>query len=228
MARHFGDGEIGEHYDGAVSIDLPEEILLDVVDDPVTYIVDFTYLNILDNINDSSYFQEKVILASTNEVVDNMNEHLLEKFPGEEMVCLSSDNVDKTKRNATMDQSIFSPGFINGSKFSSVPNHMLLLKVGFPIILLKNIDQPNGLCNGKRLQVLQLIRTSISAQIINGTHFGKKVIIPRLRITPSDKRLPLKIVRKQFPLSVSFAMAINKIQGQSFLKVGVHEMGIGC
>ena len=47
------------------------------------------------------------------------------------------------------------------------------------------------------------LRTSIQAQIINGTNFGKKVIIPRLRITPSDKRLPIKIVIKQFPISVS-------------------------
>ncbi|GJZ37624.1 RNA polymerase beta'' subunit, partial [Tanacetum coccineum] len=204
-----------------LSQDLPEEILIDAADDSVTSIVDFTYLNILDNINDS-YFQEKVILASTNEVVDNMNEHLLEKFPGEEIDYLSSDSVDKTERNAAIDQSIFSPGFINGLKFLGVPNHMLSLKVGVPIILLRNIDQPNGLCNGTRLQVLKLIRTSISAQIINRTHFGKKIIIPRLRITLSDKRLLLKIIRKQFPLSVSFAMAINKIQGQSLSKVGLY------
>ncbi|GKE91351.1 ATP-dependent DNA helicase PIF1-like protein [Tanacetum coccineum] len=130
MLRKNRDGEIREHYDGEVSIDLPEEILLDAADDPVTSIVDFTYLNILDNINDSSYFQKKVILASTNEVVDNMNEHLLEKFPREEMVYVSNDSVDKIDRNAAMDQFIFSPGFINGLKFSGVPNHMLTLKVG--------------------------------------------------------------------------------------------------
>nr|GEX03286.1 hypothetical protein [Tanacetum cinerariifolium] len=145
------------------------------------------------------------------EVVDNINEHLLEKFPGEEMVYLSCDSVDKTKRNAAIDQSIFSPEFINGLKFSGILNHMLTLEVGVAIML-RNIDQPNGLCNRTRLQVLKLTRTSISAQIINGTHFGKKVIIPRLRITPFDKRSSLKIVRKQFPLSVSFAMTINKSQ----------------
>ncbi|GJZ46060.1 ATP-dependent DNA helicase PIF1-like protein [Tanacetum coccineum] len=72
-----GDGEIGEHYDIEVSIDLREEILLDAADDPVTSIVDSTYLKILDNINDPSYFREKAILSPTNEVMDNMNEHLL-------------------------------------------------------------------------------------------------------------------------------------------------------
>jgi ATP-dependent DNA helicase PIF1 len=88
-------------------------------------------------------------------------------------------------------------------------------------MLLRNIDQANGLCNGTRLQVIRLSRTSIHASIINRTNFGKTVIIPRLRITPSDKRLPLKIVRKQFPISLSFAMTINKSQGQSLSKVGL-------
>ena len=37
-----------------------------------------------------------------------------------------------------------------------------------------------------------------------------------------DKRLPLMIVRKQFPVSVSFAMTINKSQGQSLSKVGLY------
>jgi ATP-dependent DNA helicase PIF1 len=73
-----------------------------------------------------------------------------------------------------------------------------------------------------RLEVLRLSRTSIQAQIINRTHFVNKVIIPRLIITPSDKHLPLKIVRKQYPILVSLAMTINKSQGQSLLKVRLY------
>ncbi|GJS33831.1 ATP-dependent DNA helicase PIF1-like protein [Tanacetum coccineum] len=77
------DCELGEPNNGEVSIDLLEEILMDATDDPVTSIIDFTYPNILDNMNDPSYLQEKAILAPMNEVVDNINEHLLEKFPRE-------------------------------------------------------------------------------------------------------------------------------------------------
>nr|GEU47034.1 ATP-dependent DNA helicase PIF1-like [Tanacetum cinerariifolium] len=209
------DRELGEANDGEVSIDVPKELLIDAVDDPVTSIIDFTYPNLLNNINNPSYFQEKAILALTNEVVDTINDHLLNKFPGEEMVYLSCDSIDKTERGFSIDEAVFSPKFINGLKFSGVSNHKLALKVGVSIMLLRNIDQANGLCNGTRLQVLRLTRTSIQAKIIKGTHFGKEVIIPRLRITPSDKRLPIKIVRKQYYLSLSFAMTINKSQGQS-------------
>ncbi|GJX05602.1 hypothetical protein Tco_0191518 [Tanacetum coccineum] len=38
------------------------------------------------------------------------------------MVYLSCNSVDKTERNAAIDQSIFSPEFINGLKFSGVPS----------------------------------------------------------------------------------------------------------
>ena len=217
-----GDGELGGPNEGEVLIDIPEDILIHETDEPVQSIIDFTYPNLLNHIDDPSYFQEKAILAPTNEVVDTINDHLLKTFPGEEFVYLSCDNIDKTERGSAIDHSVFSPEFINGLKFSGVPNHKLALKVGVPIMLLRNINQSQGLCNGTRLQVTRLTRTSIQAQIINGTHFGNKVIIPRLKITPSDKRLPMKIVRKQFPVSVSFAMTINKSQGQSLSKVGLY------
>ncbi|GJR86725.1 NADH-ubiquinone oxidoreductase chain 2 [Tanacetum coccineum] len=154
----IGDGELGEANDGEVSINVPKELLIDAVDDPVTSIIEFTYPDLLNNINDSSYFQEKAILAPTNEVVDNINDHLLNKFPGEEMVYLSCDSIDKTERGSAIDESVFSPEFINGLKFSGVPNHRLALKVGVPIMLLRNIDQANGLCNGTRLQVLKNLK----------------------------------------------------------------------
>ncbi|GKA61742.1 ATP-dependent DNA helicase PIF1-like protein [Tanacetum coccineum] len=132
-----GYDELGEKNDGEVDIDVPKEILIDEVDDPVSSIVDFTYPNILDNISDPSYFKEKAVLAPTNEVVVNINEHLLDKFPREEMVYLSYDSVDKTERNAAIDQSSFSSKFINGLKFSGVPNHRLALKVGVPVMFEK-------------------------------------------------------------------------------------------
>nr|GFA50820.1 hypothetical protein [Tanacetum cinerariifolium] len=178
LKRLFGDGQLGEANDGEVSIDVPEELLIDAVDDPVTSIIDFNYPNLLNNINNPSYFQEKAILAPTNEVMDTINDHLLNKFPGEEMVHLSCDSIDKIERGSAIDEAIFSSEFINGLKFSGVPNHKLALKMGVPITLLRNIDQANGLCNGTRLQALRLTRTSIKAKIINGTHFGKEVIIP--------------------------------------------------
>lgn len=94
--------------------------------------------------------------------------------------------------------------------------------MGVPIMLLRNIDQSNGLCNGTRLRVDRLMKSCIYATIINGNHFSKRVLITRMKISPSDKRFPLKIVRKQFPIFVSFAMTIKKSHGLSLGQVGLY------
>ncbi|KAK1427540.1 hypothetical protein QVD17_16227 [Tagetes erecta] len=43
-----------------------------------------------------------------------------------------------------------------------------------------------------------------------------------LKMTPSDKRIPVKICRKQFPIALCFAMTINKSQGQSLDREGLY------
>lgn len=48
-----------------------------------------------------------------------------------------------------------------------------------------------------------------------------KVFIPRMTLTPSYARIPFKFQRRQFPITVSFVMTINKTQGQSLSHVGL-------
>nr|GEX01275.1 ATP-dependent DNA helicase PIF1-like [Tanacetum cinerariifolium] len=85
-------------------------------------------------------------------------------------------------------------------------------------MLLQNIDPSHGLCNGTRLQVLKMAPTVIQARIIGSTGPEGITLIPRMRLRPFDKRMPVKMIRKQFPISVSFAMTINKIQGKIFIR----------
>ena len=47
------------------------------------------------------------------------------------------------------------------------------------------------------------------------------IFLPRLSITPSDKKLPFKMRRRQLPIAVAFAITINKSQGQSLSEVGL-------
>ena len=105
---------------------------------------------------------------------------------------------------------------------SGVPHHKLVLKVGAPVMCLRNIDQRGGLCNGTRLQVVRMGVNNIEAKIISGGQVGTIVAIPRMVISPSDKKMPFQLNRRQFPLSVCFAMTINKSQGQTLSKVGLY------
>lgn len=65
---------------------------------------------------------------------------------------------------------------------------------------LRNIDPHNELCNGTRLVVRGLEHNAINDEIVNGSHAGKRVFIPRIPLSPSeDITLPFKFKRKQFP-----------------------------
>ena len=41
-------------------------------------------------------------------------------------------------------------------------------------------------------------------------------------MTPSNSTLPFRMKRRQFPIIMSYAMTINKSQGQSMTKVGLY------
>ncbi|XP_076881576.1 uncharacterized protein LOC143529730 [Bidens hawaiensis] len=85
-----------------------------------------------------------------------------------------------------------------------------------------NINQKKGLCNGTRLQVVSLGKRVIEAKVVSGTNIEFRTLLSRISLTPSDKKLPFKLKRRQFPISVCFEMTINKSQGQSLSRVGLY------
>lgn len=89
-------------------------------------------------------------------------------------------------------------------------------------MLLRNIDQSVGLCNGTRLVVTELGVNVIGARVATGNNIGDKVYIPRFNLEPSDHTIPFKFQRHQFPLILSFGMTINKSQGQTLSHVGLY------
>ena len=67
---------------------------------------------------------------------------------------------------------------MNTVKIINFPNHRLTLKRGVPIMLLRNLSQANGLCNGMRLIVKDLADRVIEAVIMTSSHVGDIVYIP--------------------------------------------------
>ena len=113
------------------------------------------------------------------------------------------------------------PDFLNSVKVSGLSNHKLRLKIGCPVMLLRNIDPIGGLMNDTRLQITQMSPFILQAMILTGDRVGHLVLIPRLKLAPSDTKLPFRMRRTQLPLAVCFAMTINKSKGQSLKRVGI-------
>ena len=114
--------------------------------------------------------------------------------------------------------------FLQQLNTGGLPPALLCLKVGYPVILLRNLDPGEGLCNGTRMVVLNVRRKVLQCRIISKDRRfqGKVVLIPRIRLSPNADTLPVPLKRLQFPVRLAFAMTINKSQGQSVEHVGIN------
>ncbi|XP_058774627.1 uncharacterized protein LOC131648911 [Vicia villosa] len=216
------DGKLAEPNDGYAEIDIPPELLISDFADPLEAIFQNTYPNFSLNYNNEEFLQSRAILARTIETVDQINQYVFELLPGEQKEYLSSDYVDTSDGDDNECFNVLTPEFLNTLKCSGLPNHNITLKIGTPIMLLRNIDQSEGLCNGTRLIVTRLADHVIEAKIISGKNIGGVVYIARMDITPTQSPWPFKMTRRQFPITVCYAMTINKSQGQSLDYVGIY------
>lgn len=218
----IGDGSSEQNEHGESDIDIPEDLLITDATNPLKSLLDFAYPELLQNMSSQHFFEERAILAPTLNSVEEVNDYVLGLIPGNVVEYLSSDSVCQSDEDTEIQSDWFTPEFLNEVKCSGIPNHRLILKVGVPVMLMRNIDQAAGLCNGTRLMVDHLGKNVISATVLTGKKIGDKVFIPRMNLIPSDPGLPFKFKRRQFPLTVCFAMTINKSQGQSLSHVGIY------
>ncbi|KAF5793897.1 putative DNA helicase [Helianthus annuus] len=200
-------------------IKMPNDLLIPVSENPIGAVVSNTFPDILERVNDIHYLKERCILCPTNDEVDKINLHVLEKMPGELQELLSADEICQSTNNYDEMCALYPPEFLNTLNFSGISNHRLQLKIGAPVILMRNLNLQKGLCNGTRLVVTQISRRVIEAVIITGTHVGEKAFIGRIDMTPTNTCWPFSFKRRQFPIKVCFAMTINKSQGQTFKHV---------
>jgi ATP-dependent DNA helicase PIF1 len=187
------------------------------------------YPNISQNYVRIQWLCERAILAPKNDMVDFINHKILKTIPSEEKTYRSNDRTQSDE-----DALQFPTEFLNSLNPPGMPAHVLTLKKGAPVILLRNLDPPK-LCNGTRLQIKQLLPHVIEATVLTGQAAGEQVFIPRIPINNEEMGFSFK--RVQYPLKLCFAMSINKAQGQSLKYAGLHlenpcfshgQLYVGC
>jgi hypothetical protein len=97
---------------------------------------------------------------------------------------------------------------VNNDDRAPLPVAHLRLKVGCPVILLRNIDTKRGLCNGTWATVLQMSNRLLEIRLLTGDHSGETALIPRITLSPllTGLDFAIKLNRRQFPSKRGFTL----------------------
>lgn len=188
-------------------------------------LIDTIYPNLNGLTPPPEYFLERTILAPRNENVDGLNQDILDRMSGDEQQLLSADTIiaERGVDNPTGTNEI-PIEYLRSLNASGLPPGEINIKLGCPMILLRNLAPMHGLCNGTRMVVQRISGRVLEVKLLGGEHAGEVAFIPRIPLRPSSGTAEFSFVlqRLQFPARLAFAMSINKAQGQSVRHVGLY------
>ncbi|GKD72974.1 DNA helicase [Tanacetum coccineum] len=112
-------------------------------------------------------------MCPKNTTADEINETVLEMLHGKSMVYTSSDEAIHIGSDRGEVELLYPPEYLNTLQFSGFPSHRLELKVGAPIMLLRNMNLQGGMCNGTRVIIKKLWSRLIKADVITGNRIER-------------------------------------------------------
>ena len=212
----IGHSQISDEHN---KIEIPHDIHSKDIDS----LQDFVYPN-LNSIPPPSpeYFLNRMILSPRNSDVNDVNEALLKKMSGNVKTYYSVDEVIHEPGGDDDNHLPITPEFLRSIRSSSLPPGELNIKIGCPLILMRNLSPSDGLCNGTRMIVIGMTERVLQVQLLGGDHNGQVAFIPRISLIPTaTPNLFFKLKRRQFPVRLAFAITINRARGQSVKHVGL-------
>ncbi|XP_031280234.1 ATP-dependent DNA helicase PIF1-like [Pistacia vera] len=207
-------------------IQILEDLKIDEHTSHEEAIMNAVFPDLSTQINNIDYMRERerarAILTPKNETIHRLNDYITQSLPTDGKTYFSLDCTCKAAGISNDDEILYPTEFLNSMMCSDMPKHELHMKIGIPIMLLRNLNQYDGLCNGNKLIITHLEKWSIQAVIITGSNIRDIITIPRIIMSKADMKWPFRLRRRQLPMTVSFCMTINKSQGQSLKTVGLY------
>ncbi|KAL6527762.1 hypothetical protein OROMI_029573 [Orobanche minor] len=119
-----GDGKIGVATYSEVEFRLPYDMIR-FTDEPVAAIVKRTYPGILDHVGDGRYFQDRAILALTNEIFQEIKIYIMSLLPGDTTDFKSSYSICRDEDDIVNKEDVYYVEFLNTTRTSRIPNHII-------------------------------------------------------------------------------------------------------
>ncbi|GKD36952.1 DNA helicase [Tanacetum coccineum] len=202
------DGKIGEPAEedpkNTSWVHIPPAYCLPADEQGLSKLIDFIYDQSTLHTPSAITLQQKAIVCPKNKNADIINSKVMDMVPGESTIYISQDEATPTGNDGAETEMLYPIEHLNTFKLPSFPPHRLELKVGAPVMLLRNVNIAGGLCNGMRMIVRQLMTKLIEVQIITGTRVGEKVLTIKMEISTiselnpnsRNKTIEVKVYRK--------------------------------
>lgn len=212
----IGDGNESAKEDDMVK--MPDKIVIPWEgESSIKKLIQHTFPQLENHGWDASYMVKRAILTPKNCDVHMLNGMIINKFPGDEHILLSFDEVEGDTHN------LYQHEYLHTIAPGTLPPHILKIKIGALLMLLRNIEPKFGLCNGTRLLCRGFFMNLLDVEILTGYNIGKISFLPRIKLKTTDGAgLPFVLIKKQFPVKLNFAITINKSQGQIIPNVGIY------
>uniref|UniRef100_A0A1I7T222 ATP-dependent DNA helicase n=1 Tax=Caenorhabditis tropicalis TaxID=1561998 RepID=A0A1I7T222_9PELO len=169
------------------------------------------------NVNNIKSTMTAALLTVDNKTALRLNDVVLSKLNGESREFLATDTPDKDT-GLDVDAAVFASETPQG-----MPPHLLRLKVGAQVVLLRNLSIDQGLCNGTRLTIESfgddVIRCTVNTKMENTPDY---MFLHRMIMSPTGKGAKsCGFKRLQYPIRLAYACTINKSQGQTLSRCGL-------
>ena len=115
-------------------------------------------------------FAERAILASHNTSVSELNNDVLQTIGGDARTFISIDHAEQGADDEAFHMDV---EYLHTLEASGVPPARLTLKIGAPVMLMRNMNPANGFCNGTRCIVKRIHSRSLDVEIASGEFKGR-------------------------------------------------------
>lgn len=166
----IGNGNLGEP-DAANPIhtsiiDIPDSLLINSGENSLHSLIRFVYDAEVLARPSTSNLSARAIVCPKNDTASEINSLVMKMANGNSVTHLSTDSMTPHTHRISDIDLLYPQEYLHRLTFSGFPLHELTLKPNMPVMLLRNINQRMGLCNGTCLIVSQLLPTVIEASII--------------------------------------------------------------
>ncbi|OMO90279.1 DNA helicase PIF1, ATP-dependent [Corchorus olitorius] len=164
-------------------IRVPQNLMVHSNEEPLQAITEEIYPDIKNYFAHSSYIKQRAIVTPFNDTVEDLNNYIMNKIPVDSRIYLSSNSIAKNSSAFHDQNTLYPPEILSKVTVPGIPNQKLELKIGCAVMIMGNINQVNGLCNGTRLIITQLA-TSVIEGYQTRLNYAPLLLIIKVSMEP--------------------------------------------